>query len=109
MAGIETHKTGAPHHFKVFYRPIEAAIRWSRLIRFEPHILGTLGTRPIPDPSDFPRWPMLRLNTERIFDAIRNGDLPYGKAGITCDDPSLFDDPDLTVRHVDLKTWMSRF
>ena len=66
------------------------------------YILDTLGTRQIPDAGDFPRWPMLRLNTERIFDAIRNGDLPYGKAGITCDDPSLFDDPDLTVRHVDL-------
>ena len=109
MAGTETRKTGALHHSKVFYRPIEAAIRWSRLTRFEPRILDTLGARPIPDPDDFPRWPMLRLNTERIFDAIRNDDLPYGKAGITCDDPSLIDDPDLTVRHVDLKTWMSRF
>ena len=109
MAGTETRKTGDLHHSKVFYRPIEAAIRWSRLTRFEPRILDTLGARPIPDPDDFPRWPMLRLNTERIFDAIRNDDLPYGKAGITCDDPSLIDDPDLTVRHVDLKTWMSRF
>jgi hypothetical protein len=109
MAGTETRKTGDPHHSKVFYRPIEAAIRWSRLTRFELRILDTLGARPIPDPGDFPRWPTLRLNTERIFDAIRNGDLPYGKAGITCDDPSLIDDPDLTVRHVDLKTWMSRF
>ena len=109
MAGTETRKTSAPHHSKVFYRPIEAAIRWSRLIRFETHILDTLGTRQIPDAGDFPRWPMLRLNTERMFDAIRNGDLLYGKAGITCDDASLIDDPGLTVRHVDLKTWMSRF
>lgn len=35
MAGTETRKTGDPHHSKVFYRPIEAAIRWSKLIRFE--------------------------------------------------------------------------
>jgi hypothetical protein len=109
MADTETRKTGALQHSKVFYRPIEAAIRWSRLIRFETRILDILGAKQMPDAGDFPRWPMLHLNTERMFDAIRNGDLPYGKAGITYDDPSLINDPDLTVRHVDLKTWMSRF
>lgn len=93
---------------KVFYRPIEAAIRWSNLTRFEARILAAAKNGRLLDRNDFPRWPMLRLNTERIFDAIRNGDLPYGKAGITCDDHSLFDDPELTVRHVDLRTWMSK-
>jgi hypothetical protein len=97
------------HDYKVYYRPIEAAIRWSELTRFESRILKTIGDKGVPGPSDFPRWPMLRLNTERIFDALRNGELPYGKAGITCDDPSLLNDPRLTVRHVDLKAWMSWF
>lgn len=96
-------------HSKVFYRPIEAAIRWSELTRFEARILETIGDKGVPDPDDFPRWPILRLNTERIFDALRNGELPYGRAGITCDDPSLLNDPGLTVRHVDLKNWMSRY
>lgn len=63
----------------------------------------------MPAPADFPRWPMLRLNTERIFDGIANGDLPFGIAGITRDDPSLVEDSDVTIRHVDLKAWMSRY
>ena len=102
-------KTYSPHHSKVFYRPIEAAIRWCNLARFETHILNKVSAQGIPDPNDISRWPILLLNTERIFDAIKNGDLPYGKDGITYNDPSLFDDPHLTIRHVDLKTWMARF
>lgn len=102
-------RTRRLHDSKVFYRPIEAAIRWSGLTRFESRILETLGDKAVPGPDDFPRWPMLRLNTERIFDALRNGELPYGRAGVICDDASLLDDPDLTIRHVNLKTWMARF
>lgn len=102
-------KTDSHHYSKVFYRPIEAAIRWSGLTRSESRILDALGDKGMPDSDDFPKWPILRLNTERIFDAVRNGDLPYGRGGITRNDPSLFDDPGLTVRHVDLKAWMSRF
>ena len=97
------------YHIKVCYRPIEAAIRWSELTRFESRILAVVGSKRLPDTDDFPRWPHLRLNGERILDALRNGELPYGKAGITHNDPSLLDDPDLTVRHVELKAWMSRF
>lgn len=96
-------------HYRVFYRPIEAAIRWSGLLRFETRILDAMNGKGVPDLDDFPRWPMLRLNTERIFDALRNGELPYGKSGVTSNDPSFLDDPDLTVRHVDLKAWMARF
>ncbi|MFA7388248.1 MAG: ATP-binding protein [Thiohalobacteraceae bacterium] len=94
---------------KTFYRPIEAAIRWCGLERFEARILKIVGPRNIPDPVNFQRWPMLRLNVERIFDAMHNGELPYGRGGITCDDPSLLDDPQLTVRHVDLRAWMMDF
>lgn len=94
---------------KVFYRPIEAAIRWSGLVRQEPFILKKLGKRRMPDLADFPRWPLLRLNAERIYDGLANGDLPYGKRGLTCSDPGLLDDPELTIRHVDLKSWFVRF
>ncbi|MDX9717799.1 MAG: ATP-binding protein [Thauera sp.] len=97
------------HNCRTFYRPIEAATRWSGLERFEPHILEVLGARNIPSPEEFPRWPTLRLNVERIFDAMRNRELPYGRTGITCNDPSLLDDPQLTVRHIDLRAWMTRF
>lgn len=102
-------KTDPSLHCRVFYRPIEAAIRWSGLLRFETRILDAMNGKGVPDLDDFPRWPMLRLNTERIFDAIRNGELPYGKSGVTSNDPSFLDDPDITVRHVDLKAWMARF
>lgn len=97
------------HNCRTSYRPIEAAIRWSGLDRFESRILEVVGARNVPGPEDFPRWPMLRLNVERIFDAMRNRELPYGRGGITCDDPSLLDDPELTIRHVDLRAWMTHF
>lgn len=93
---------------KAFYSPIEAAIRWSDLYRFEQSILTKLGGRPRPDPEDFPRWPKFYLNCERIYNALINADLPYGKNGVTCNDPSLLDDPDLTIREVDLKAWMMK-
>ncbi|WP_338524020.1 hypothetical protein NUH87_30725 [Pseudomonas batumici] len=102
-------RTSSTLSIKVHYRPIEAAIRLSNLHRFEEQILQHLDGRPRPTPDDFPRWPGLLLKTDRIFDALLNGDLPYGKAGITCADPALLDDPDLTIRHVDLKAWMEKF
>jgi hypothetical protein len=82
---------GLSSRTKVFYRPIEAAIRWSGLSQFESRILDVLGDRRIPDPADFPRWPKLLLNVERIFDALTNDDLAYGKRGITCTEGSLLD------------------
>ena len=95
---------------KTYYRPIEAAIRWSGLLRFERRILATLGQRPLPEAKEFPRWPMLRLNTERIFDALAHGEMPYGKEGLARDTQGLaMDDPSLTVRHVDLKAWMAHY
>ena len=95
---------------KTYYRPIEAAIRWCGLLRFEKRILATLGQRAIPDPIDFPRWPLLRLYAERIYDAVTHCELARGKAGLVLESqlPTV-DDPALTVRHVDLKAWMSYY
>ena len=94
---------------KVYYRPIEAAIRWSGLAHHERRILKALNGRRSPEPHEFPRWPALRLNTERIYDAIRHGELPYGVAGMTVHDRSQIEDANLTVRHVDLRAWMVRY
>lgn len=94
---------------RVYYRPIEAAIRWSGLLKHEAHILQTLGARFIPEPTDFPTWPVLRLNAERIYDGLVNGELRYGRNGITDENGVPLDDSELTVRHVDLKAWMVRF
>lgn len=95
---------------KTFYRPIEAAIRWAGLMRFEQRILETVGSRAMPEPGDFPRWPTLRHFCERIFDALAHGELPYGKAGMVeeAQRPAL-DDPALIVRHVHLKAWVSHY
>lgn len=93
---------------KVFYRTIEASIRWAGLLRYEQMILAAISSpRALPQSLDCPRWDELRLCTERIYDGILNGELPFGQNGITASDTALIDSPDLTVRHVDLKRWMN--
>lgn len=92
---------------KVFYRPIEASIRWAGLLRYEQVILASTSTpRNLPQSLDCPRLDELRLCTERIYDGILNQELPFGQNGITLNDLSLLEAPDLTVRHTDLKCWM---
>lgn len=94
---------------KVIYRPIEAAIRWSCLTRHEMHILGILNGRQLPEPNEFPKWPALRLNAERIYDGIANHELRVAINGIAIDGEDLVDRAEITIRHVDLKAWMGRF
>ncbi|MHA7212231.1 ATP-binding protein [Burkholderia pseudomallei] len=94
---------------RVFYRPIEAAIRWSDLEESEFHILETIGDKSRFGADDFPQWPHLHLNNERIYDAIANRELPYGRLGITVPYGNVVKDAELTVRHTDLKRWMMRF
>ena len=97
----------SPPVSKVYYRPIEAAIRWAGLLKHKKEILRLISwPRHLPMTLDFPGWTELRLCTERIYDAIFNGELPYGCNGITQNDKALWDSPNLTIRHVDLKRWM---
>ena len=95
---------------RTYYRPIEASIRWCGLLRFEKRILSALAGRPLPDEGEFPRWPTLRLNAERILDALTHDELPRRIAG-RADAPQTIalDDPALVVRHVDLRVWMARY
>ncbi len=103
---MHENKNDAPTS-KVFYRPIEASIRWTGLLRYEQVILASVSSsRNLPQSLDCPRWGELRLYTERIYDGILNGELPFGQNGITARDIALIESPDLTVRHVDLKRWM---
>lgn len=103
---MQENKNDAPTS-KVFYRPIEASIRWAGLLRYEQVILASISSpRNLPLSLDCPRWGELRLYTERIYDGILNGELPFGQDGITTHDTELIDSLDLTVRHVDLKRWM---
>jgi hypothetical protein len=97
-----------PQACKVFYRPIEAAIRCAGLLKHEQQILRLTPAPPatLPEHLNLPRWSELRLYTERIYDGIFNHELPYGKDGITQHDETLWQSPQLTVRHLDLKKWM---
>ncbi|MGH8301764.1 MAG: hypothetical protein ACRET5_09900 [Steroidobacteraceae bacterium] len=94
---------------KVTYRPIEAAIRWSGLTQYEVQILEGLNGRRLPEPEEFPQWPKLKLNAERIHDGIVNKELRVALNGVTITDGGNADDPNLALRHLDLKAWMSRF
>lgn len=99
-----------PHQqgIKVHYSPIEAAIRWSNLLEQEINILTATGQMSTLSAEALPLWPVVELNLERLYDAMRNGELPYANAGITTNDPALLDAPGLTIRHVDLKLWMAK-
>ena len=94
---------------KVFYRPVDAAIRWCNLMAYETQILE-VAWRSLPTlGSTFPQWPCLHANTEKIFDAIQHGELPYGCLGIPVANGTHVDCLQITIRHTDLKLWMSRF
>ncbi|NWB11956.1 hypothetical protein HX862_28875 [Pseudomonas sp. D5002] len=92
---------------KTFYRPIEAAVRWCNLIDSESKILEAHSHSPEKLAHVFPQWPCLSANTEKIQDAIRNHELPYGYFGVTVPYEETFDFFQLTVRHADLRLWMS--
>ena len=96
-------------HAKVNYKPLEAAIRWSGLVKLESQILNSLGQRHISNAADFAEWPVLRLNVERIYDAILNKDLPYGRLGVTVSGDTEVASDELTIRHTDLKAWMTHY
>lgn len=91
---------------KTFYRPIDAALRWCNLIRYESQIVQAAGSCPEKLRILFPQWPCLHANTDKIYDAIRNGELPYGCFGISVPQDIPVELPLLTVRHSDLRLWM---
>lgn len=93
---------------RVFYRPVEAAIRWCGLIAHEDAILAELRGKHIPDPVQFPQWRCLRVNTERIFDAIEHKDLTAGRDGKLVPDGEHIAPNRITVRHADLRAWLER-
>ncbi len=94
---------------KPFYRPVEAALRWCGLIGHESEILAALhGGCDIPKTGQFPRWPCLQANTERILDAIMHGNIPHGRDGKTVTDGDHVRADRLTVRHTDLREWMAK-
>jgi len=95
---------------KVFYRPIEAAVRWAGLLRYEPVILESApSVGSVSPPLNCPRRDEIQRCLDRIWDGILNGELPYGKDGITTNNRTLLDSAQLTIRHLDLQSWMRRY
>jgi len=94
------------HYEKLFYRPIEAAIRWCDLMDYEAKILELAWDSPERLITAFPQWPCLYKNLEKILDAIRNQELRYGALGTTVTPGTPVDLKLLTIRHSDLKSWM---
>ena len=94
-------------HSKIFYRPLEAALRWCGLIRFESRILHFQHSYPSNLEKQFPQWPCLQSNTLKILDAIGSNELPYGQLGISVPPGTPVECALLTIRHTDLRYWMS--
>jgi len=94
---------------KTFYRPIDAALRWCGLVHYEAEILQAAWHCPERLGSLFPQWPCLHANTEKIYDAMRNGELPYGYLGVSVPMGSPLEPGQITVRHSDLRLWMQRY
>lgn len=100
--------TSSGGEIKVYYPVVEAAILWADAVDHAQQILKLTAGRGLTESiARLKRWPDVRLCAARIYDALVHLELPYGRSGITTDDPSLLDDPALTIRHVDLKEWMS--
>jgi hypothetical protein len=96
-------------HAKTFYRPIDAALRWCNLIRYEAEIVQAVWSAPEKLAILFPQWPALHATTEKIYDAIRHGELPYGCLGISVPKGSYVEPLQLTIRHSDLRHWMQTY
>lgn len=93
---------------KAYYTPLEAALRWCNLISHEVMILTKVGDAHLPGVKDFPQWPCLRVNAEKILDAIHNKEIAYGRDGKTVVAGEQVAKHRLTVRHSDLKAWMTK-
>jgi hypothetical protein len=96
-------------HAKVFYRPIEAALRWCNLTAYEVQILDAAWRCPALLAQTFPQWPCLHINIDRIFDAVRHCELSYGCLGMAVPMGTEVECTLLTVRHTDLKRWMTLY
>ena len=93
---------------KVYYKPIEAALRWCELIQHEEAILRETGNKLSPGIGIFPKWPCLRANAEKIYEATLCKELPCGRDGRTVAPGEHVAPGKLTVRHGDLKVWITK-
>lgn len=94
---------------KLSYHPIDAAVRWCDLLEHEAQILQAARHSPARLAQFFRQWPTLWARTETLFDAVRNGELQYGCLGMPVRNCAPIDEALLTIRHNDLKRWMTLY
>lgn len=94
---------------KSSYHPIDAAILWCGLASHETEILQVALSNPENVSKHFPQWPLLHLYTERIYDAIANNELPASYLGHPHIPSSTIERSYLSIRHSDLRVWISRY
>ncbi|MGF6282741.1 hypothetical protein [Pseudomonas silensiensis] len=95
-------------HAKLFYRPIEIAVRCCQLMPFETRILQETEYSILFE-GKLKQWPCLRHRIELLRDAIRHKELPYGYMGVTVTTGEIVEPPFLTIRHAHLKNWFVQY
>ncbi|MBW1248771.1 hypothetical protein I7860_18970 [Pseudomonas tolaasii] len=93
---------------KLFYRPVEVAIRWCGLIKSEAKILREFNYLTIyGDLNQI--YPCIEKKLEILWDAVNHSDLPYGCLGRTVPSGEYVEPILCTIRHSDLKMWFIEF
>lgn len=87
---------------KPWYSISEAAVRWCNITNRTVTVEGN--GLPAPDQQN----PCLRARAEHILDAIINEDISYGRDGRTVPRGETVAKHRLTIRHSDLKEWVSK-
>lgn len=93
---------------KIFYRPVEIAIRWCGMISFETKILSKIENT-LPLERSLASFPNIVEKIQILNDAIRNKELNYGCMGITISSGESVEQSLLTIRHNDLKRWLIEY
>lgn len=95
-------------HLKLFYTPIEAALRWCDLLEYEHRILEAKWLYADQLLTLFPQWPCLATHVGLILDAVRHGELrSYQSELLTTIEYR--GTPSFRIRHGELKAWMSLY
>ena len=92
---------------KVYYSPVEAAIRWTGLSEYESRIHELLARDGMPLEAELPRWQAFTLNLERIQDALARQELPHTLIFNGPSGPHDAERPVVRIRHTDLRVWIS--
>ena len=93
---------------KVYYSPVEAAIRWTGLSEYESRIHELLVREDQAPESAVPRWQAFTLNLERIQDAVARQELAHTLSFNFPSGPHDAERPVVRIRHSDLRAWISQ-